>query len=175
MPLTQEQFDAKFAGVEMTDIERSKKMRMYGIKPPVERVVELSASGRVVRKRGVGAAGIALVQAEQDARVDAAPNPPKYFGGQFRLMPVPECGVLAVYMKYITAEYPTLKLKAVCATCRCELAHEDPENYIGKTKVLGIASDHTRSTVNHAVYVLDENTGMYLYKSPYRILATCSK
>jgi len=174
MAMTLEEFDAMPGHMELPYDEREELKRMYGVPAEVMRVVQTSESGRIIRKRGVGR-GTRIVHAEQETRVDEALPPMKYFGGQFKYMPIPECGVLVNYMKFIKAEYPMLKLSAVCATCQCELGREDLENYVGKTRVIGIASDHARTTVNHAVFVMDMETGMYLYQSPYRILATCSK
>ena len=176
MPMTMEEFDAMEEHKDLPFMERQQLLRMYGLPLEVTRHVVVNDNGKVIKKTGVGR-GVKIVQAEQEAAVDEAPDPPKYFNGKFRFMPVGECGVMANYLKFITAEYPRLFLKAVCATCHVELIREcrDDENPVDKIKVLGVASDHTRTTVNHAVYVLDEEMGLYLYRSPYRILSTCSK
>lgn len=129
---------------------------------------------RTVRTR------ISLDGAEELEVVEALP-PPKYYGGTFRTKPRDDVEIAMGRALIASAVLDTtLDLECVCLTCEKRIAEQWREIADGQTErvswntIFGAANDHVQTTVNHAVMVLETQSGMDVYRSPYAILGTQS-
>jgi hypothetical protein len=136
------------------------------------REVELRADGKVKRAK------LMIEHADPD-EVYTGPRPSvvKYHGGAFRYKPVRE--VEQAWDESVKI-YGTHGYEAVCLTCQESLYISQFVLESGEVvqttaaEVFGAASDHVRTTMNHAVIVRRADDRTELYESPYDILKTCS-
>jgi len=112
--------------------------------------------------------------------MEAAPNPPKYYGGQFRYRPIESCET-AMKATIERLGNDGRQFRTYCLTCQEQIeasilkignAEDGSEDeYVRPTaRMFGAASDHCREHMNHAVVVEHEATGLPLWMAPYSVL-----
>ena len=132
-----------------------------------------SAEQIITRIKNVGAGHVGrrrvetLIPDEDEGRVEEAPDPPRYFGGMFRFLPVTSC------VTAMEAAPGNRTYVARCLTCEQPLAYSLSRDEDGrpvrlpKRWVFGHASDHDRTKLNHAVIVQDAGSGAVVWMSDY--------
>ena len=111
---------------------------------------------------------------------ERAPNPPKYFGGVYRYLPIDSC-VEAMEATIAKLGSDGRQFRTRCLTCQEEIetavlkignAEDGSEDeYVQSTsRMFGAASDHCREHMNHAVVVEHVASGLPLWMAPYSIL-----
>jgi hypothetical protein len=108
--------------------------------------------------------------------VGPEPVPPIYHGGAFCLKPMPWAEDILARLTFLTLgeRYPIIRVW--CATCgrtlttTAQLRSYDYSGYGLVRRACGIASDHSREKINHAVFFF--YNGRLMGKSPYHPLAT---